>query len=119
MRGLKYAAVLAVMTVMVWSLAGCGIPKSEYEKLEKKYDTVQREIKSFNTQAKKIQQDNESLKKTNDDLTRKLKKMTSEKAALEKANQSLTNEKISLQKKLTKAQSQAKAKAKALSKSVE
>jgi len=111
MKGFKYAAIFAVMAVAAWSLAGCGIPKSEYEKMEKKYATVQREIKSFNTQAKKIQQDNEVLKKKNTELNQKIKKVTREQGTVEKKNQELVKEKKELQEKLNEAQTQAQANA--------
>jgi len=100
MKGIKFAAICAVMAVMVWSLAGCGVPKSEYQKLEQKYDSVQKEIKSFNLQAKKIQQDNEALTKANSDLEKKIQKLSDDNKAMEKNNQSLIREKKDLQKKL-------------------
>ena len=100
MKGIKFAAICAVMAVMVWSLAGCGVPKSEYQKLEQKYDSVQKEIKSFNLQAKKIQLENEALTKTNGDLEKKIQKLSDENKAMEKNNQALIREKKDLQKKL-------------------
>jgi len=100
MKGIKFGAMCAVMAVMVWSLAGCGVPKSEYQKLEQKYENVQKEIKSFNVQAKKIQQDNEVLIKTNSDLEKKIQKLSDENKEMEKNNQSLLREKKDLQKKL-------------------
>jgi len=100
MKGIKFAAICAVMGVMVWSLAGCGVPKSEYQKLEQKYDSVQKEIKGFNIQAKKIQQDNDVLTKTNSDLEKKIQKLSEENKAMGKNNQALILEKKDLQKKL-------------------
>ena len=57
--------VLKVFVVMCFSvilvLSGCGVPKSEHQILEEKYEKVQKEITEFTEQAKKVQEQNSGL----------------------------------------------------------
>ena len=53
----------AVLFTVVLALVGCGVPKSEHQMLEQKYDKIQKEMSDFNEQAKKVQLENAFLKK--------------------------------------------------------
>jgi len=103
MTKVKYIAICAVVSMAVGMTSGCGVPKNEHEVLEKKYAKVQLEMKGFNSQAKKVQKDNEVLTKKVKALETEAKKISKENAEMKKKTQALLKEKEALEKKLKEA----------------
>jgi len=86
-------AQYAVLFTVVLALVGCGVPKSEHQVLQDKYDKVQKEMSDFNEQAKKVQLENAFLKRQVKELEDQITKLKDENDLIKAQYQKVAAEK--------------------------
>lgn len=97
-------AACLTLSLMMFVLVGCGVPRNDHEALQKKYTKVQQEMTDFNAQAKKVQTENTALKTRVTVLEDQAKKLTSENKAVNAKYQRLLKQQAAAKQEAVKAQ---------------
>ncbi|NQT32101.1 MAG: hypothetical protein HQ594_00335 [Candidatus Omnitrophica bacterium] len=83
-----------VLVIMLVTVAGCGVSKSEHEKLGQQYAKVQGEIEAFNEQVKVMQDENVALKKITEEQKAQIGKLVDEKNTIAAAYKKLKEARV-------------------------
>jgi len=96
MKLLKSTSFIVLITVISFSLTGCGISKNKYETLINEKIALEEKLDLLTRSRDALRSEYENLLKTKMDLASKVETLTNEKNALKGEYDKLLDEKISL-----------------------
>jgi cell division protein FtsB len=116
MRSSKLTVFVALITVVSFSLAGCGVSKNKYEALLNEKVALDEKLNVLTRSRDALRGEYESLLKDRMDLSSVVETLTNEKNALKGEYDKLLDEKVSLQAAFNKLSASKEASPKAVKK---